>query len=46
MINYQNIEKIFNKLKNTDGGKNAEYIHELFIVNPELLKPGIKGVYK
>jgi glutaminase len=36
MINYQNIEKIFNKLKNTDGGKNAEYIHELFIVNPDL----------
>jgi glutaminase len=32
----QNIEKIYNKLKNTDGGKNAEYIHELFIENSHL----------
>jgi len=36
MITAENIEKIYNKLKNTDGGKNAEYIHELFIVNPHL----------
>jgi glutaminase len=32
----QNIENIYNKLKNTDGGKNAEYIHELFIENSHL----------
>lgn len=36
MITLQNIEKIYNKLKGTDGGKNAEYIHELFVVNPHL----------
>jgi glutaminase len=36
MITAQSIEKIYNKLKNTDGGKNAEYIHELFIENPHL----------
>jgi len=36
MITSQNIEKIYNKLKNTDGGKNAEYIHELFVENPHL----------
>lgn len=36
MITLQNIEKIYNKLKNVHGGKNAEYIHELFIVNPHL----------
>ena len=36
MITAQNIEKIYNKLKNTDGGKNAEYIHELFIENSHL----------
>lgn len=36
MITFQNIEKIYNKLKNTDGGKNAEYIHELFIENSHL----------
>ena len=36
MITLENIEKIYNKLKGTDGGKNAEYIHELFVVNPYL----------
>lgn len=36
MITAENIEKIYNKLKNTDGGKNAEYIHELFIENSHL----------
>jgi glutaminase len=36
MITLQNIEKIFNKLKGVDGGKNAEYIHELFIENKHL----------
>jgi glutaminase len=36
MITLQNIEKIYNKLKNVDGGKNAEYIHELSIENPHL----------
>jgi glutaminase len=36
MIIAENIEKIYNKLKNTDGGKNAEYIHELFIENSHL----------
>lgn len=36
MITLQNIEKIFNKLKNSEGGKNAEYIHELFIENTHL----------
>jgi glutaminase len=36
MIKAENIEKIYNKLKNTDGGKNAEYIHELFIENSHL----------
>ena len=36
MITAQNIEKIYNKLKNVDGGKNAEYIHELFIENSHL----------
>jgi glutaminase len=36
MITLQNIEKIYNKLENVHGGKNAEYIHELFIVNPHL----------
>ena len=35
-MNFQSIEKIFNKLKNTNGGKNAEYIHELSIVDPDL----------
>ena len=36
MITNQNIEKIYNKLKDDNGGKNAEYIHELFIENPHL----------
>ena len=36
MITLQNIEKIYNKLKGSDGGKNAEYIHELFIEDPHL----------
>ena len=36
MITLQNIEKIFNKLKGVDGGKNAENIHELFIENKHL----------
>ena len=36
MITVGNIEKIYNKLKGTTGGKNAEYIHELFIENPHL----------
>ena len=36
MITVENIEKIYNKLKGTSGGKNAEYIHELFIENPHL----------
>ena len=36
MITVENIEKIYNKIKGTAGGKNAEYIHELFIENPHL----------
>jgi glutaminase len=32
----ENIEKIYNKLKNTKGGKNADYIKELSHVNPNL----------
>jgi glutaminase len=36
MITTQNIEKIYNKFKNVNGGKNADYIHELFIENPHL----------
>jgi glutaminase len=36
MITYENIEKIYNKLKGSNGGKNAEYIHELSIENPHL----------
>ena len=36
MITLQNIEKIYNKLKGVNGGKNAEYIHELFIEDPHL----------
>ena len=36
MTFYENIEKIYNKLKNTKGGKNADYIKELSNVNPNL----------
>ena len=36
MITFENIEKIYNKLNGTNGGKNAEYIHELFIENAHL----------
>lgn len=36
MITIENIEKIYNKLKGSNGGKNAEYIHELFIEDPHL----------
>jgi glutaminase len=32
----ENIVKIYNKLKNTTGGKNADYIKELSKVNPHL----------
>ena len=33
---FKNVTKIYNKLKNTTGGKNAEYIPELEKVNPKL----------
>jgi glutaminase len=36
MAFFENIEKIYNKLKNTKGGKNADYIKELSQVNPNL----------
>jgi glutaminase len=36
MITLQNIEKIYNKIKGVTGGKNAEYIPELFIEDPHL----------
>ena len=36
MINLEDIEKIYLKLKNTKGGKNADYIPELKKVNPNL----------
>jgi glutaminase len=36
MINANDIEKIYNKLKNTTGGKNADYIPELLKVDPKL----------
>ena len=36
MINLDDIEKIYLKLKNTKGGKNADYIPELKKVNPNL----------
>ena len=36
MINIPEIEKIYNKLKNTKGGKNADYIPELSKVDPDL----------
>jgi glutaminase len=36
MINLEDINKIYNKLKNTKGGKNADYIPELKKVNPNL----------
>ena len=36
MITIENIEKIYNKLKGSNGGKNAEYIHELFMEDPHL----------
>jgi glutaminase len=36
MITFENIERIYNKLNGTNGGKNAEYIHELFIENAHL----------
>jgi glutaminase len=36
MINIQEIEKIYNKLKNTKGGKNADYIPELSKVDSDL----------
>jgi glutaminase len=36
MINLEDVNKIYNKLKNTKGGKNADYIPELKKVNPNL----------
>lgn len=36
MLNLEDVEKIYNKLKNTEGGKNASYIPELAKVNPKL----------
>ena len=36
MINQEDITKIYNKLKNTKGGKNADYIPELANVDPNL----------
>lgn len=36
MININEIENIYNKLKNTKGGKNVSYIPELSKVNPNL----------
>ena len=36
MIDAELIEKIYNKFKNTTGGKNADYIPELGKVNPKL----------
>ena len=36
MINLEEIEKIYLKLKNTKGGKNSDYIPELKKVNPNL----------
>jgi glutaminase len=36
MINTQEVEKIYNKLKNTKGGKNADYIPELSKVDSDL----------
>jgi glutaminase len=33
---FDNVTKIYNKLKNTNGGKNADYIAELKKVNPKL----------
>ena len=36
MITYDIVEKIYNQLLHTEGGKNADYIHELSIQNPHL----------
>ena len=36
MINFEDIEDIYNKLKNTDGGKNVSYIPILESVDPSL----------
>ena len=36
MIDEELIVKIYNKFKNTLGGKNADYIPELGKVNPKL----------
>jgi hypothetical protein len=33
---FEKVEKIYNKLKNTNGGKNVDYIPELAKVNPHL----------
>jgi glutaminase len=33
---FENVTKIYNKLKNTTGGKNADYIKELKKINPKL----------
>jgi len=33
---FENVTKIYNKLKHTTGGKNADYIPELEKVNPKL----------
>jgi glutaminase len=33
---FQEVQKIYNKLKNTVGGKNADYISALEKVNPDL----------
>ena len=44
MINLEDIENIYLKLKNTKGGKNADYIPELKKVNPNLYAISIYGI--
>lgn len=41
----ENITKIYNKLKNTTGGKNADYIPELSRVNPRLYAISVHTIY-
>lgn len=36
MITYKDVETIYNKLLHSTGGKNADYIHELSIQDPNL----------
>ena len=44
MTLFENITKIYNKLKHTKGGKNADYIKELSKVNPNLYSISIYTV--